>query len=477
MESGQLGAGRGGVIDRAELLGLADELGLEPRVVEKDYVLGWVLAGIFRDPLLANSWVFKGGTCLKKCYFETYRFSEDLDFAVRDPAQLEEDFLRQRFTELSAWPYNETGIELPFELLRFEVWNNERGGRAGEGRISYRGPIAPRGGDLPRIKLDLTADETVVLPPVMRTAAHACSDMPAQGMPASCYAFEELFGEKIRALRERARPRDLYDVINLFRNGEFRAAAGLIRDVVRQKCTFKGVSFPTLESLAAFRDELFADWGAMLRHQLPSLPPVESSWDVLPEFFAWLAGTASPIAVAAYPAAAGDQVLRAPAGAVRIAGRSTPAIEVIRFAGANRLCVDLDYVDDEGRRSTRTIEPYSLRQTQAGEIVLHAVRADAQQHRSYRVDRIRGAGVTNRSFVPRYAVELTPTGPLTTPAAASRASASPAWQQPASRRVRSTAQARGPVYVYRCPVCNKRFERRAFNATLNAHKNREGRPC
>jgi predicted nucleotidyltransferase component of viral defense system len=51
-----------------------------------------VLAGIFRDPLLADSWVFKGGTCLKKCYFETYCFSEDLDFTLREPAQLEVDF-------------------------------------------------------------------------------------------------------------------------------------------------------------------------------------------------------------------------------------------------------------------------------------------------------------------------------------------------------------------------------------------------
>jgi predicted nucleotidyltransferase component of viral defense system len=31
-----------------------------------------------------ESWVFKGGACLKKCYFETYRFSEDLDFSLRD---------------------------------------------------------------------------------------------------------------------------------------------------------------------------------------------------------------------------------------------------------------------------------------------------------------------------------------------------------------------------------------------------------
>ena len=76
------------MIDRAEILRVANTLGLEARVVEKDYVLGWVLHGIARDPLLGESWVFKGGTCLKKCYFETYRFSEDLDFTVTEPAHL-----------------------------------------------------------------------------------------------------------------------------------------------------------------------------------------------------------------------------------------------------------------------------------------------------------------------------------------------------------------------------------------------------
>jgi predicted nucleotidyltransferase component of viral defense system len=61
------------VIDRAEILRFANEFGLEARIVEKDYLLGWVLAGIYRDPLLAGTWIFKGGTCLKKCFFETYR--------------------------------------------------------------------------------------------------------------------------------------------------------------------------------------------------------------------------------------------------------------------------------------------------------------------------------------------------------------------------------------------------------------------
>jgi len=49
-----------------------------------------MLAGIYAHEELAESWIFKGGTCLKKCFFETYRFSEDLDFTLRDEAQLDE---------------------------------------------------------------------------------------------------------------------------------------------------------------------------------------------------------------------------------------------------------------------------------------------------------------------------------------------------------------------------------------------------
>ena len=43
------------MIDRAEILRLANEFGLEARIVEKDYILGWVLAGIYRDPPIAGT--------------------------------------------------------------------------------------------------------------------------------------------------------------------------------------------------------------------------------------------------------------------------------------------------------------------------------------------------------------------------------------------------------------------------------------
>jgi len=90
------------VITRDEILSVANETGLTPAVVEKDYMLGWLLAAVNANEVFSNSWVFKGGTCLKKCYFETYRFSEDLDFTLQDEAHLEEDFLAQQFGTISA---------------------------------------------------------------------------------------------------------------------------------------------------------------------------------------------------------------------------------------------------------------------------------------------------------------------------------------------------------------------------------------
>ena len=65
---------------------------------------------------------------------------------------------------------------------------------------------------------------------------------------------------------------------------------------------------------------------------------------------------------------------------------------------------------------TPTIEPYSLRRTRDGNILLHAVLAENHHHRSYRLDRIVGARATARTFVPLYAVELSPASGLSIPA-------------------------------------------------------------
>src|SRR5271163_4515580 len=57
-------------------------------VLERDYCLAWFLATLSGSPLNAIL-AFKGGTALKRCYFDDYRFSEDLDFTLLQPLPLQ----------------------------------------------------------------------------------------------------------------------------------------------------------------------------------------------------------------------------------------------------------------------------------------------------------------------------------------------------------------------------------------------------
>jgi predicted nucleotidyltransferase component of viral defense system len=468
------------MISKREILDTASRVGLNPSVVEKDYALGWALAGIFAHPELAESWVFKGGTCLKKCFFETYRFSEDLDFTLLDPAHIDETFLKRVFGEISAWIYERTGLEFPADRQDFEMLMNPRGNPSCQGKLSYRGPVSSSTGGLPRVKLDLTADERIVLAPVQVPIFHPYSDAPEGGITVLSYAYEEAFGEKVRALAERTRPRDLYDVVNLYRNTEARPTAAVLMDVLRQKCEFKGIAVPRVGDLDGHRGDLEGAWGHMLGHQLPALPPVDVFWSVLPEFFAWLEGGPATVVPVAYAIASGETLIRQRALRLPIGRPGQAALEIIRFAAANRLAVELQY-----QGGTRRIEPYSLRQTQDGNVVLHAWNIDRNEHRSYRVDRIEGARSTNQTFTPRYAIELTPAGPVVIPRAA--ALARTAGDQPVPVRQaarparpekpRKALGSQGPAYVFQCPVCRKKFKRNSMTSTLNAHKGAAGYPC
>ena len=96
----------------------------------------------------------KAATCLKKCFFETYRFSEDLDFTLTDSSHVDATFLQTVFAEIGEYIYEESGIELPTDFQKFEVYTNPRGLTSCQGRIGYQGPISPRGKNMPRIKLD-----------------------------------------------------------------------------------------------------------------------------------------------------------------------------------------------------------------------------------------------------------------------------------------------------------------------------------
>lgn len=461
------------MIDRQEILDFAREFGLSTEVVEKDYVLGWLLAGINHHPDLKSAWLFKGGTCLKKCFFETYRFSEDLDFTIRASEQISEPFLRGAFATVATWVYDNCGVEIPADMISFEFYVNPRGKQAVQGKVGYRGPLQRRG-SVPRIKLDLTDDERLVLDPVQREVHHPYSDKPDAGIQALCYCYEELFAEKVRALAERLRPRDLYDVIHFYRHNEIPCDREAVVSTLKEKCAFKGIAVPTVAALRTRPEspELEAEWGNMLAHQLPQLPPFAHFFAELPKVFDWLFGGVAKAVVPAYPIGGDEDTSWRPPANVTAWGLQVP-LEIVRFAAANHLCVDLAY---DG--SHRLIEPYSLRRTKDGNVILHAIRHQDGQPRSYRIDKIQGATATDTPFVPRYTIELTAAGPVSIPPTASRsANVFGSRVSPLRRRSSFGTPFTGSKYVIECTACGKRFKRQSYDTHLNAHKDKSGYDC
>ena len=463
------------MIDRQELMEFARELSLDPKVVEKDYILGWLLAGIANHPDLSEQWVFKGGTCLKKCYFETYRFSEDLDFTISEQTHFDQNFLLGTFSEIRAWIYDQTGIEIPADQVRFDVGENKRGGTTVEGRVYYVGPLQQRR-NLMRIKLDLTNYEILVLEPARREVHHPYSDKPESGIFAQCYCFEEVFAEKVRALAERERPRDLYDVVHLYRHDEIRSDRALVMSTLQEKCNFKGIPVPTRETLLTqtAREKLLAEWEDMLAHQLPALPSFDQFWTELPMVLDWLHQIMEKPVLQSQPTDSRyhiDQNWQPPA-MVQMWDEHAP-IESIRFAAANRLCINLQY-----QGSWRLIEPYSLRMTSEGNILLCAVRRDNGEARSYRLDRVQSVEVSKDDFIPKYLIELTSSGPLSIPVAHEKMSTLfKPIRSSSSARKRISASGFGPKYTFECSACGKKFTRKSYDAALNPHKNKQGYPC
>ena len=395
--------GRGGrLITRTDLNERITEWGIREDVVEKDYVIGWALWGIGADPILSASWAFKGGTCLKKCYVETYRFSEDLDFTVLpggsgDPAKAM-PLLKTALERV----YEESGIDFQ---AREPVMRVRPDGRSAEGRIYYRGPRNAPG--VASIRIDLSIEEQVVRPTVLRPIAHEYPDPLPSPAEVRCYSFEEAFAEKLRAMGERARPRDLYDIIILYRTSAVLPDAAVIQAVYREKCEAKGVEVFTSEAIQAspLLRELEDEWGHMLGHQLPALPPFSALWLELPGLYEWLEGARPTEKLAPIPAFEQDDDSWGPPSTISVWGQGVP-VEEMRFAAANRLCVELGY-----QGSVYLVEPYSLRMTRSGQLTLYAVESEAGEIRSYLPNQIESIRVTTVSFTPRFAIDVLGSGP------------------------------------------------------------------
>jgi DNA-directed RNA polymerase subunit RPC12/RpoP len=177
----------------------------------------------------------------------------------------------------------------------------------------------------------------------------------------------------------------------------------------------------------------------------------------------------------AAPANAGE-VLVAAAG-LQYWG-SDLGVEAIRFAGTNRLKVEFTY-----NGSHRVVEPYSLRRaTGTGNLLLYGWQDGAEHIKAFKVGEMVGVRATGIPFTPRYRVEFAASGPVDLASAVPTSHRSPSGAPPSfttSRRRsgRSRRATGGPIYVYECTRCSRRFHRKNRSSTLRPHKDQSGYRC
>ena len=388
------------MIRKQDILDRSVEWQLRPEVVEKDYVLGWLLAGLAQMPF-GELWIFKGGTCIKKCYFETYRFSEDLDFSLLPQAPGSQEALIDQLRTLTASVATMSGLEFPADQIDVKPRRNQQGRPTFEGRVGYRGPLAYPGS--PKIRFDLTQHEAVIDEAADRPVLHPYPDELPSGTIVRTYSFNELLAEKTRALLERSRPRDLYDIVHLLENAPTDLDLNVVRKLFRQKCGSKAITVPSSAELVATVKadaELRSEWANMLGHQLPALPDLDGLLGRLPGLLVWLDGPAQqPEArLARVPISRGDAPIVAPG--IRYWGASS-SLETVRFAGSNRLLLEFDY-----HGTHRLVEPYSVRRAQTGNVLLYGWELAAGHIKAFKVAEMRNVRSTGATFAARYRVEV-----------------------------------------------------------------------
>ncbi|MDX9864544.1 MAG: nucleotidyl transferase AbiEii/AbiGii toxin family protein [Anaerolineaceae bacterium] len=117
------------MISEAEIRRTAAATQVDPMVMNLDYSLGWFLLGMLKTGDLFGGLIFKGGTCLRKCYFPEYRFSEDLDFTATK--HLSPAGMKKWITRSGDWIRDHDGPDFHIQPIHFEVVEDEYGSESG----------------------------------------------------------------------------------------------------------------------------------------------------------------------------------------------------------------------------------------------------------------------------------------------------------------------------------------------------------
>jgi uncharacterized protein len=244
--------------------------------IEKDYVISWLLWGIAQSDVLHKNLIFKGGTVLKKAYFDDYRFSEDLDFTLISTILTDEEIADAFHTSLELVS-EESGLQ--FKISTFDKHQS--------GSIAfYCYFVGPLGGKMESksVKMDITRGEKLLFTPTIRPIFKNYNDLPDLDFSLQCYPLEEVIVEKLVALIGRTQPRDLYDIWYLLEENVVQL--DFLKPEFETKARHKGHQpnnfIPTWQKKTKQFESL---WNQYLAHQIADLPQFEGVYRALNRHF------------------------------------------------------------------------------------------------------------------------------------------------------------------------------------------------
>jgi predicted nucleotidyltransferase component of viral defense system len=266
---------------RTRLQEARKRLGIPWEILERDYILSWVLAGIGEVEVLGQTLVFKGGTALKKCYFGNYRFSEDLDFSGPEgvpTGDSMEKAIREACGAASKLLDEYAHVEIISERYRERDLHP-----GGQEAFTIRARLPWQKEPLTRVMIETAIDERVLRPASRRRIIHEYGEpLDAE---VQVYRLEEIVAEKLRAILQhignldergwaRSRARDYYDlwrVLGTYWNQMDLSDFALF---LREKCAVRNVTFQGPEDF--FQDRMLGyvekTWEQWLGPLVPSLP-------------------------------------------------------------------------------------------------------------------------------------------------------------------------------------------------------------
>ena len=269
------------MILKKEIEKIALQENVSRSTVDKDWVLGHFIDAIFSIPLCRDSLVFKGGTCLKKCYIPDYRFSEDLDFTSINP-----DFVldRQLLQEIAELITQKVDIQLFIDSIKELKHKEMPTGYAaiikfwGADHQKNQAPPPPERWAT-SVKIEIILYEKMLFPVSLRPITHEYSDLLSLAdQPIPCYDLQEVMSEKLRALIQRSysAPRDYFDIWYLSKKLT-ELEWPVIVDSFHEKMKFKNLEFTGIDQFLNddVDKKLTGAWKNSLAHQIPhkQLPP------------------------------------------------------------------------------------------------------------------------------------------------------------------------------------------------------------